>query len=73
MKTKRFVLAISAAALLAGTVSAQACDHHRNHWRGNGYWQGHHQVVYQNFHHYGYYRPVAPIISVPLPIIVVRP
>jgi hypothetical protein len=73
MKTKRFLLSISAVALLAGMVPAQAHDHHRNYWHGNGYWRGHHQVVYQNYHHYGYYRPVAPIITVPLPVIVVRP
>jgi hypothetical protein len=73
MKTK-ILLAISAVALLAGAMPVQAHDHHRDYNRGNnGYWRGHHTVVYQNYHHYGYYRPVAPIISVPLPVVVVRP
>ncbi len=75
MKTKHFLFAISAAALLAGAVPAHAHDSHRDHWHGgHGYWSNHHTVIYQNYPHYGYYRPVAPVIPVPIPpVVIVRP
>ena len=76
MKTKRFFFALSAVALLATAIPAQARDHHHNRYypQGDRWYRAHHGVVYQNYHHYGYYRPVAPIISIPIPpVIIVRP
>jgi hypothetical protein len=76
MKTKKLLLALSAIALLAGTVPAQARDHSYNaRWHHHhGYWRGDdHAVIYQRYPHYGYYRRSAPVISVPGPVIVVRP